>query len=549
MKKIVNVSFFLPFLTIPLLYFSFPVTFKLLSSETLRQPILVWVSLIPLIIFVIKEKKGWKAVIIAYIVGYIYFALSFSWLWNVAPIGVFLIAIYEACHFGLFASAIRFFVKRGCFPISISVAVPWTALEFIRCYLFSGLPWFYLGHTQYSFLTLVQIADVTGVYGISCLIALVNGFLASVILQRKKICTIKMWQEGFCILAMFGIFLLYGVIRLNSMEGGSDEFIKIGVVGGNVPQDIKELQKEKTTSENEAIRREIYDRHFNMTQELARGKPDLVIWSESSFPYWLAYNRNLGFIKNIYYELATYPSQMLKVRLLTGTELGEVPEGEADWLNFRKWKWYNSAVYIDPVDGIIGRYDKVHLVPFSEYIPLRNTLPFLVNLVSQYIGIAADVDFNVGKGWNLFEIKGKKFGVIICFEGIFPDIARTIKSKGADFLVNISNDGWFKDSAELDQILAIVQFRAIETRIPVVRATNTGISAFISHTGRIEKVLSDEKGKVKNIGGILEGKVFCQKRASLYVSIGDVFSYINFVILVGMVLISIMFCKKEKFHL
>jgi apolipoprotein N-acyltransferase len=204
----------------------------------------------------------------------------------------------------------------------------------------------------------------------------------------------------------------------------------------------------------------------------------------------------------------------LAKRMLIGTEV---------WDHGAR-RLYNSALYVDPREGVIGRYDKVHLVPFGEYIPLREELPFIVDLVQRYSGLSL-IDMQPGKGWEVFECRGERFGVAICFEGLFPEITRVYKDQGASFLLNISNDGWFKGSAELDQILQICVFRAVEFRIGVVRATNTGISAFISPDGRIDRVLESPNGKRKEIEGVLEGPILLSSSGSLYTEFGDMVLY------------------------
>jgi apolipoprotein N-acyltransferase len=158
-------------------------------------------------------------------------------------------------------------------------------------------------------------------------------------------------------------------------------------------------------------------------------------------------------------------------------------------------------------------------VPFAEFIPLAATFPRLRGWVRELSGLTIP-DMRPGSGFPLWEVAGARFGLQICFEGIFPEISREIARKGADFTVNISNDGWFRDSAELDQMLVMARFRAVESRIGFIRATNTGISAFIEPSGRLGAVL-EAGGRRKEVKGMLTARVKVTGASSLYRALGD----------------------------
>jgi apolipoprotein N-acyltransferase len=183
----------------------------------------------------------------------------------------------------------------------------------------------------------------------------------------------------------------------------------------------------------------------------------------------------------------------------------------------------NSAILFSSELKVIGKYSKVHLVPFGEYVPLSGYLE-LGTLV------AASGAFSPGDGFNLISFGDKKFGTFICFESIFPDIGRAFKEQGADFLVELTNDAWFERTSALYQHLGMAAFRAIETRLPLIRATNTGISSFINRNGKIEGVTRAFTEE------ILDGTITIQKGKTIYAHYGDWFFWLQgfvFISLVG----------------
>ena len=538
------VHYILPFLTALLLYASF---------HPLNLPVLAWVALVPLIIFIIRERKWWRAFLVSYLVGYIYFATSFYWLRYTVPVGPFLIPIYLALYFAVFALAVRFVVIGRRLPLVAAVPLVWTLLEFVRSFLLTGLPYFYLAHTQYSFFTLIQITDVTGIYGVSFIVAFANGLIAHAIMLSSEVEMAKVKSNvqlrvGVVALAiMLAVSIVYGFLRLNSLD--IKDGPEIAIVQANIPQELKRFAARRGSEEVQMELDEIYQKHLVLTEKVT-GKPDLVVWSETMFPYPLIYQSRKGKFYNdwqhLHYSKLITPSAKSGVRFLIGCEVGEPPD---KWYEGGEIRWsecntYNSAVYIDPQEGAIGRYYKIHLVPFGEYIPLRNSIPFIDKLIKDYSELPSVPRLEAGRSTEIFDLNGKKFGILICYESIFPELVREIRRKGGDFAVNISNDGWYKDSSELDQMLAITAFRAIENRIGIVRATNTGISAFISPTGDISAMLTDAEGKIKEVEGVLRRRVAISSDNSLYSKFGDIFIYILLTALVVIIVASFIRGKK-----
>jgi apolipoprotein N-acyltransferase len=178
-------------------------------------------------------------------------------------------------------------------------------------------------------------------------------------------------------------------------------------------------------------------------------------------------------------------------------------------------------------------------VPMSEYVPLRETFPVIDDIILAFSELPYIAGITPGTNLNPFilqtkrnnhETKYYKFGVLICYESIFPELARESVRQGADFIINVSNDGWFKNSAELDQILTLSAFRAIENKIPFIRATNTGISAIIDPSGKIN-ILSNDKGQIKEVEGVwIRSIPILQEAGSFYTQNGDYFPYLCLII-------------------
>jgi apolipoprotein N-acyltransferase len=217
------------------------------------------------------------------------------------------------------------------------------------------------------------------------------------------------------------------------------------------------------------------------------------------------------------------PSIMSEVPHLIGVVTFE-PVG-----NNPNFSMYNSSYYLDKNGKIIGQYSKMHLVPISEYVPLRKTFPWLDNIILAFSELPEIRDMQAGINAEPFSLGAKKFGVLICYESIFPELTRASIRQGSDFIINISNDGWFKDSAELEQIMAISVFRAVESKRSFIRATNTGISAIISPCGEIN-ILKNSTGKCKEVDGAWSEKTPIATTRSFYVENGDYFAVLCVII-------------------
>jgi len=344
------------------------------------------------------------------------------------------------------------------------IPVFWTALEYIRTYIFTGFPWEFLGHSQYQHLWVIQIADLIGVYGISFLIVTINVALfacfASFFKYRWKHLPIKIRITGAYLLAggiLLTATLIYGQKRIVTIDGTlkSAPKVNIALVQGNIDQSIKW----ESSFQNFTIKR--YQR---LSRTSLPEKPDLIVWPETATPFYFNYDKKLT-------QRVINGIKRAKTPFLIGSPSVIVKHDDV--------RYYNSAYLINKDGVTIDKYDKVHLVPFGEYVPLKKYFPFIGKMVEQ-IG-----DFRAGVKGGVLKWQKANLGVQICYEIIFPDLARAMVKNGADLLINITNDAWFGATSAAYQHFSMAVFRSVENKRALARSANTGISGFVDPVGRI----------------------------------------------------------------
>ncbi|MEK7289480.1 MAG: apolipoprotein N-acyltransferase [Planctomycetota bacterium] len=494
-----------------------------LSYPPANMGYLAWIALVPLFIFTVSGKK--YLCLNTLLIGTVFFFVQLSWMRHVTYIAWVLLSLYCSVYFLLFAVCARYVVLKLKWPLILAAPCLWAALEFIRSFFLSGFPWFFIGHTQYQWLPVIQISDITGVYGISFIIVMVNAGIADLILscpglkslfaiERYRPCLFPNRKLVFtgvvCVLPLVTLIatLFYGFYRLKNYVPVDGP--KVCLVQGNIPQDLK---FESTEADQVAILK----KYFDLSKSAKDKSIDLLVWPETMMPGILNINPDLTGRKiDILSQLtAVQLAQDLGANLLVG--------GIALTLNGEQQIYYNSAYHYNRLGSFVGRYDKIHLVPFGEFTPLKDYFPFLAGMVPYEIGLTH------GKNRTLFSLdtaaNGRiTFGVSICYEDTVPSLMRRFRKDGAEFMLNITNDGWFCNSAELDQHLAIMVFRAVENRISLARAANTGISAFVAPNGTIYDMLVDAQGKYREISGTLTNHVrLANKDLSIYTRCGDWF--------------------------
>ena len=359
-----------------------------------------------------------------------------------------LLAMYLALYTALFSLLIgapggRFF----CFKS----AALWVVLEFARANLLTGFPWCLVGHSQYRDLYVIQIADLAGVYGISFIILLANAVLYRLLFERPLK---AVRAELAATLLLAALTLAYGYHRLKETPE-QDASLRVTIVQGNVDQSVKW---------HPAFQAETVERYRSLTLSSKPFGPELVVWPETALPFFLQDGGDLAL-------------KVLETVRLSGAYFifGSPAYGRDE----SAVHYYNRAYLVSPSGEVMASYDKVHLVPFGEYLPLKRFLPFVRRLV-----VSAG-DFRPGREPAPLPFPKAGAGVLICYESIFPGPARTMTKKGAQVLVNLTNDAWFGMTSAPYQHFSMAVFRAVENRRPVVRAANTGFSAFISARGEI----------------------------------------------------------------
>ena len=454
---------------------------------------LAWVALVPLLLAVRNVGPG-RAARLGLLAGMIHYVSLLYWviivlgrygnlpLWVSVP-ALLLLALYMSSYLALFCFLIsRAWKEKEVLMIWVGPFL-WVGLDFIRSFLFSGFPWQDLAYSQYKALLIIQTADLTGHFGITFQIVLANSVTALVLaLWRDNrsvrhslpsvLLTLRLRQAWFyAVLPALCIMLTvmaYNFLRYRQISGviESSQKMKIAVVQGNIEQDKKwsPAMRLKTI--------EIYTALSEQAMAQEEKAPDLLVWPETALPFLISDNPYFNQLKK---QLITKQ----KIWLLAGAPFYEKIAGNKSLHIKKKFLSYNSAYLFTPEGEIGGRYDKQHLVPFGEYIPLSKYLTLPGPLVEN-IG-----DFSVGKPVSPMSCQSAEIGVLICFESIFPKLARDWTSGGANLLVNITNDAWFGRSSAPWQHLSMAVFRAVENRRSLARSANTGVSAIIDPLGRM----------------------------------------------------------------
>ena len=483
---------------------------------------LAWGVLVPLHWALTGLPSG-RAFRFGWLAGVIAFAGTIPWVitamnqfgqvpYVISALLMLLLATYLGLFVGVYAWGYMLLHRH---PGWLWLGAPslWVTLEYLRTYAFSGFPWTLLGYSQYQWLSVIQVSDMAGVYGVSFLIVMGNVAITSCLdwmcrKQEKRPLSFP-WQPTLGFLVILSATLLYGHWQINQQASldRSARSLSIGLVQPNISQD----KKWDTTYIDETLKR-----YTTLSHQTGKSL-DLLIWPEAATPFF--FEREPAYQKIILSVLRDSQSPLL----FGSPTLRYEPDGRPYLLN--------SAYVLSPEKLLTERYDKRHLVPFGEYIPFKSLLFFLEKLV---VGIG---DFKPGQGPMTLQLPEStdqphpSFGVPICFEVIFPDLVRRMAKEGANFLVTLTNDAWFGDSSAPYQHFGMVVFRAVENHRAFARAANTGISGIIGPDGTI----------------LTQTPIFSQQAVTgsiplrtssltIYTQYGDVFSW-GCVILTGIFLI------------
>ncbi|HKI82612.1 MAG TPA: apolipoprotein N-acyltransferase, partial [Pseudodesulfovibrio sp.] len=405
--------------------------------------------------------------------GLVYYPLQLYWIlivlgrygqlspWITVP-ALGLLALYMSLYLVGFSVLTSRLEGRPC--LIWLAPIFWVGLDWLRSWLFTGFPWIDLGYTQYRYPLLIQVADLAGHHAVTFLIVMVNCILALGVRNfPEKL--LRPSRPGPALVSALLLLVLatgYNLVRHSRVESEikGAETLKVAVVQGNIPQD----EKWQSGGKENAL-----EKYLRLTRlELGKNSPKLVVWPETAMPFYLRDSAALVILEN----LATRSG----ADILTGA-----PYRQHDGAG-KTVKYYNSAFLIDHEGLVAGRYDKEHLVPFGEYVPLKKLLFFLGPLVESV------ADFSPGLDPRPIPCQKTRVGVLICFESIFPDLARRETRAGAELLVNLTNDAWYGRSSAPWQHLSMAVFRSVENRRSLARAANTGVSGFIDPLGGLHRL-------------------------------------------------------------
>jgi apolipoprotein N-acyltransferase len=437
-----------------------------------------WIALVPFLSLVRSTAKARWVYLSAYAGGLAFFVPVLQWM-RVADERMLyswlVLALYCSLSFPLGLFFIRWIDHGTRLPLVLSVPLVWTAMEFLRGHVMGGFPWYFLAHTQHDFLTIIQISDLTGAYGVTFLVVAVNALVFEGLYRLAPIrrllsldtAKVRGSMLGLSLQAV-GVALLvagalaYGQFRLQQARFSQGP--RLALVQCDIEQGVRNAATSSSEADRNRADETMADQYANLWFLAARQHADVIIWPETSS----IQNSHLP-------EEAKWSRTNVLFGLIANTPVNE-----------KESRRHNTALLLDADGHYVDRYDKMHRVPFGEYIPLVETFPWL-NVFSPY----GDAEYSItpGERFTRFPVGDHKFGVVICFEDSDPDLARQYAggdgSPTTDFLVNISNDGWFRGTSEHEEHLAISRFRAVECRRSLARSVNMGISAVIDGNGRV----------------------------------------------------------------
>ncbi|HLJ95475.1 MAG TPA: apolipoprotein N-acyltransferase [Gemmataceae bacterium] len=509
---------------------------------------IAWIALVGLLCLVRTTASARWVYLAAWASGLLCYVPVLQWLRVADDRMVFTwagLALYCSLFFPVTIFLVRQLDRHTRLPLAFTFPAVWTALEYFRAHFGTGFPWYFLGHSQHEFLAVIQIADLVGAYAVTFLVAAVNALIFEWLYQSYRFraflslrepvggATIFPRMQSFLVVFLLTATLGYGFWRLG--QGSFATGPRVALIQGNVPQSIRNA----AAADLEAVATDVVLHYTGLSDEAARQepKPDLIVWPETSYPRdWAEVSPELPAdripaqwrrAEQENQDLAQVVSDRWKTNVLLGLNRAFLgADGQP--------RSYNSAVLIERGGHASGHYDKIHRVPFGEYVPLRNWLPWM-NAFAPY-----DFDYSISPGQSLthFSLGGYHFGVVICYEDTDPYLARQYVGPDGteppvDFLLNISNDGWFDGTSEHEQHLAICRFRAVECRRAIARAVNMGISAVIDGNGRIVALPGSSWASSKKIAAVLTAAIPIDQRSSLYARWGDWLPWVCWLLVAG----------------
>jgi len=484
-----------------------------LSFPSFNQPWCAWVALMPWLT-ALRGLSGYRAFWWSYLIGLLFFLGSIWWLIYVTVVGWILLCAYLALFFGAFGwVASR--VSTGHWPLATGhwiIPAAWVALEYLRSHLLSGFGWNLLAYSQAPWWAITQCADLTGAWGVSFLLVLVNTALERFLWpetgKRERMASVLV------VMVSLAAALNYSAWRIPQVTGRGTT--RVAVVQGNIPQEEKW---------DAAFQGRIQQRYLSLTREAAATNPDLIVWPETSVPGFLG-------VEEAVTRPVTELAKSVGHALLVGAPVPAFSVNEGPL--------FNSAILLNSSGQPSARYDKLHLVPFGEFIPGERFFPWLRPILPPIGDFIPGHSYTVfrtpvsGFGFRVSSVNSKlatqnselRFSTLICFEDIFPELARRFVREGARLLLVITNDAWFGPTAAAYQHAQASTFRAIELRVPVARAANTGWSGGIDPAGRWIGSVHDAAGRELFVAGTRMCHLPSGSADSFYLRWGDWFAWL-----------------------
>ncbi len=507
---------------------------------------LAYVSMVPWLVCVCTAARARFMYVASYFFGLGVFLVNIYWMQYVTWPGYVALSAYMAVYFPLAAWPIRHLYRSRGAPLAIVVPIAWIATEYLRSTAFSGFPWLLLAHTQYKLQTLIQISDLVGAYGVSFLVVMVNGWITDLLIQPIVLSRgddsartaagrrIRLPLGSAATLLVVAGTLVYGVATRS--ERGLEKGPRIAMVQHDIPLSLNSDPAERISEWS------IFEAHLELTRRAAAEKPDLIVLPETALrgflnPEFLSADADVlqeilkrrftseYDVEDLQRGYQAYGKRVYEAFQALSTNTGiPIVLGSAtmDWKPTElppRVDACNSALLLAPGrERPVARYDKQHLVVFSELVPFRYTYPWLYDWLNRLTPWGRDGRHHTltpGEDYTVFEFQtsdGRRFrtGTPICYEEIMPYINRHFvrgpgprpERKNIDMLLSISNDGWFLHSTELEQHLAAAVFRAVENRISIARSVNTGISGLVYPNGKIHSRVRLSEQKIAKLDAV-----------------------------------------------
>lgn len=455
-----------------------------------------WIFLVPAFLCAMRRSPR-GALADGWLLGTAFFLVLLRWLdhtfghysaipWPLSWLPIAALAGYCGLYVGAAAAVTAWLVRRlGPGPALAMIPPAWVAGEWVRGHLMGGFPWGLLGYSQHGVLLVIQVAELGGVYAVSFVMAAVGSAIAGALGLGLHRARVGILLAFLLLLASLG----FGWHALARPEGAGGEPVgpRVAVIQPSVDQTVKW---------SPAHHAEILARYEALTRSAALSRPALIVWPETAAAFFLRGD----------------PALVARLTALAAEVGAPLLVGSVDRVEGPAGAFLNSAFLLTG-RGVGEKYDKIHLVPFGEYVPLSRLIGF-VRSWAEFIS-----DFAAGERITVFPLPGASFGTVICYEVIFPELFRAFVAAGAEFMTNITNDAWFGETSGPWQHLAMVPFRAVENRVTIVRAANTGVSAIVEPSGRVASLLP------LHVRGVLDGAVARRRRHTLYTRMGDWFAY------------------------